>query len=61
LRVARRQGKERAMPGTSGGVGFVSFILGGLVVIVAILAFMVYDDPGNKTVAIDLPKMAAPR
>ncbi len=43
----------------SSGMGFVGFILGGVVVVVAILAFVVYGGQGtgpSKTVNIELPK-----
>jgi hypothetical protein len=63
LNVARRQGKERVMAGTSSGMGFLGFVLGGMVVVVAVLAFMVYDDHANsgKNVIIELPQAAAPK
>ncbi len=49
------------MADNSGGMGFVGFILGGVVVVVAILAFVVYGGQGtgpSKTVNIELPKAA---
>ena len=52
------------MADDSGGMGFLGFILGGVVVVVAIIAFVVYGGqgtgPGN-TVNIELPKPAAPK
>lgn len=53
------------MADDSGGMGFLGFILGGVVVVLAIIAFVVYGG-GNmaspsKTVNIELPKPAAPK
>jgi hypothetical protein len=50
------------MADDSGGMGFLGFILGGVVVVVAIIAFVVYGGTGpSKTVNIELPKAAAPK
>jgi hypothetical protein len=47
----------------SSGMGFMGFILGGVVVVVAILAFVVYSgkNPPSNTVAIEVPKIAVPK
>lgn len=46
----------------SGGMGFLGFVLGGVVVVLAIAAFVVYGGQGTgpKTVNLDLPNSAAP-
>lgn len=52
------------MADNSGGMGFMGFILGGVVVVLAILAFVVYGGQNGsmtKTVNIELPKAAAPK
>ncbi len=51
------------MADNSGGFGFIGFILGGVVVVVAILAFVIYGGQAgpSKTVNIELPKAAAPK
>jgi hypothetical protein len=52
------------MADNSGGMGFMGFILGGVVVVLAILAFVVYggqNGGSTKTVNIELPKAAAPK
>jgi hypothetical protein len=51
------------MTGTSSGMGFLGVVLGGMIAVVAILAFMVYDDHGNagKNLVIELPQAAAPK
>lgn len=52
------------MANDSGGMGFLGFILGGVVVVLAIVAFVIYGGQGNgpsKTVNIELPKAAAPK
>ena len=52
------------MADDSGGMGFLGFILGGVVVVVAIIAFVVYGGQGtgpSNTVNIELPKPAAPK
>jgi len=58
------------MADESGGMGFLGFILGGVVVVVAIIAFVVYGGQGTgpgktmnieKTVNIELPKPSAPK
>jgi hypothetical protein len=51
------------MADDSGGMGFLGFILGGVVVVLAILAFVVYGGQGtgpSKTVNIELPQPSAP-
>ena len=44
------------------GTSFLGFILGGVVVVLAIIAFVVYggQNTGPKTVNLELPKAAAP-
>jgi hypothetical protein len=52
------------MADDSGGMGFLGFILGGVVVVLAIIAFVVYGGQfggPSKTVNIELPKAAAPK
>lgn len=52
------------MADDSGGMGFLGFILGGVVVAVAILAFVLYGGQGtgpSKTVNIELPKTSTAR
>jgi hypothetical protein len=50
------------MADDSGGMSFLGFILGGVVVVLAVLAFVVYGGQGTgpKTVNLELPKAAAP-
>jgi hypothetical protein len=45
-----------------GGMGFLGFVLGGVVVVLVIIAFVVYggQNTGPKTVNLELPKAAAP-
>lgn len=52
------------MADNSGGMGFLGFVLGGVVVVLAIVAFVVYggQNTGPKTtVNLELPKAAAPK
>lgn len=44
------------------GTGLAGFVLGGVVVVLGIAAFVVYggQNTGPRTVNLDLPKMAAP-
>jgi hypothetical protein len=51
------------MADDSGGTGFLGFVLGGVMVVLAIIAFVVYggQNTGPKTVNLELPKTAAPR
>lgn len=51
------------MADNSGGMGFLGFVLGGVVVVLAVLAFVVYGGQGNgpKVVNLELPKAAAPK
>jgi hypothetical protein len=50
------------MADDSGGVGFLGFVLGGVVVVLAIIAFVIYggEGTGPRTVNLDLPTAAAP-
>ena len=47
----------------SGGMGFLGFVLGGVLVVLAIIAFVVYggQGTGSKTVNLELPNTAAPK
>lgn len=51
------------MADDSGGMGFLGFFLGGVVVALAVIAFVVYGGQGTgpQTVNLELPKAAAPR
>ena len=51
------------MADDSGGMGFLGFVLGGVVVGMAILAFVVYGGQGTgpKTVNLELPMAQAPK
>lgn len=52
------------MADDSGGMGFIGFVLGGVVVVVAILAFVLYGGQGtgpSKTVNLELPSPSAPK
>jgi hypothetical protein len=46
----------------SGGMSFLGFVLGGVVVVLAILTFVIYggQNTGPKTVNLELPKAGAP-
>ena len=46
------------MADDSDGTGLMGFVLGGVVVVIAIMAFVVYggEGTGPKTVNLDLPK-----
>jgi hypothetical protein len=61
--LPRETPEERVMADNSGGMGFLGFVLGGVVVVLAILAFVVYGGQGTgpKTVNLELPKAAAPK
>ena len=50
------------MADDSGGMGFLGFVLGGVVVVLAVIAFVLYGGQGTgpKTVKLDLPSTAAP-
>jgi hypothetical protein len=50
------------MADDSGGVGFLGFLLGGVVVVLAIIAFVIYggEGTGPRTVNLDLPTAATP-
>jgi len=51
------------MADDSGGMGFLGFILGGVVVVLAVLAFVMYGGQGSgpNVVNLELPKAAAPK
>jgi hypothetical protein len=54
---------EENMAEGSGSSSFLGFILGGVVVVLAILAFVVYGGGnfgGTKTVTLNLPAPTAP-
>jgi hypothetical protein len=44
------------------GMGFLGFVLGGVVVVLAIIAFVIYggQNTGPKTVNLELPQAGAP-
>ena len=46
-----------------GGNSFIAFILGGVVVVLAILIFSIYGTPrgGGNSVKLELPQPTAPR
>jgi len=47
----------------SSGMGFMGFIVGGVVVVVAILAFVIYGGQGtgpSKIVNIEMPRTSVP-
>jgi len=50
------------MADDSGGTGFLGFVLAGVVVVLAVIAFVLYGGQGTgpKTVTLDLPNTAAP-
>ena len=50
------------MADDSGGMGFLGFVLGGLVVVLAVIAFVLYGAQGTgpKVVKLDWPNTAAP-
>ena len=45
------------MADDSGGMGFLGFVLGGMMVVLAIIAFVIYggEGTGPRTVNLDLP------
>ena len=45
----------------SGGMGFLGFVLGGVVVVLAVIAFVLYGGQGTgpKNVKLDLPSNTA--
>ena len=49
------------MTDDSGGAGFFGSVLGGFVVVLAVIAFVLYGGQGTgpKTVNLDLPNTAA--
>lgn len=49
------------MADDSTGTGFVGFLLGGVVVMLAVIAFVLYGGQGTgpKTVKLDLPSNTA--
>lgn len=51
------------MADDSGGSGFLGFMLGGAVVALAVIVFVLYGAQGTgpQTVNLELPKAAAPR
>ena len=51
------------MADDSGGMSFLGFILGGVVVVLAVLAFVMYGGQGGSknVVNLELPKAAAPK
>jgi hypothetical protein len=50
------------MADDSGEMGFLGFVLGGVVVMLAVIAFVLYGGQGTgpKIVNLDLPNTAAP-
>jgi len=44
------------------GMGFLGFVLGGILVMLAVIVFVVYGGQGTgpQTVNLELPKAAAP-
>jgi hypothetical protein len=51
------------MADDSGGIGFLGFVLGGVLVVLAIIAFVLYggEGTGPRTVNLDVPNTAAPK
>jgi hypothetical protein len=52
------------MADNSGATGLLGLIIGGLIVAVAVLAFVVYGGQGagpSKVVSVELPTPAAPK
>ena len=49
------------MADDSGGMGFLGFVLGGVVVVLAVLAFVLYGGQGTgpTTVKLDTPSNTA--
>ena len=49
------------MADDSGGMGFLGFVLGGVVVVLAVLAFVLYGGQGTgpNTVKLDRPSNTA--
>jgi len=52
--------KEQAMTENSSDTGFLGFVLGGVLVVMAIMAFVIYGGQGigPKTVNLELPTSA---
>ena len=50
------------MADDGGGTGFLGFVLGGVLVVLAIIAFVVYggEGTGPRTVNLDLPNATTP-
>jgi hypothetical protein len=50
------------MAGDSGGMGLLGFVVGGTVVVLAILVSVIYggEGTGPKVVNLDLPNSTAP-
>lgn len=50
------------MADDSGGMSFLGFVLGGVVIVLAIIAFVVYggQNTGPKTVNLELPTTGTP-
>ena len=51
------------MADDGGGMGFLGFVLGGVVVVLAVMAFVIYGGQGTgpKVVNLELPKAEAPK
>jgi hypothetical protein len=51
------------MADDGGGVGFLGFVLGGVVIVLAIMAFVIYggEGTGPKVVNLELPQAATPK
>jgi hypothetical protein len=54
--------QEADMADNTGGMSFLGFVLGGVVVVMAVLAFVIYGGQGTgpKTVNLELPTATAP-
>jgi hypothetical protein len=50
------------MADDSGGTGFMSFVLAGILVVLAIIAFVLYggEGTGPRTVNLNLPNTTTP-
>jgi hypothetical protein len=51
------------MPDNSGGMSFLGFVVGGVVVALGVLVFVLYGGQGTgpKMVHLELPTVAAPQ
>ena len=51
------------MPDNSGGMGFLGFVVGGVIVALGVIVFVLYggQGTGHKMVHLDLPKVTAPQ